>query len=186
MWPRTDVAGGDGAETVPQNVAGAGAQPRKGDGGTRMAAGPRAGSGEGAVDDKVIDATPGSGTAGGQGTSATQGASADDGRISMDDFTKVELRVARVLSAEAVPKSKRLVKLAVDVGTEQRTIVAGIAEAYLPEQLVGRTVVIVFNLKPATLMGVQSNGMVLAASPEGGKPMLVSFDEPVAPGTRVR
>ena len=59
-----------------------------------------------------------------------------------------------------------------DVGTEQRTIVAGIAEAYEPEALVGRTVVIVFNLQPATLMGVESNGMVLAASPEGGKPML--------------
>ena len=85
---------------------------------------------------------------------------------------KVELRVAKVLAAERVPKSKKLLKLNVDVGTEQRTIVAGIAEAYEPEALVGRTVVIVFNLQPATLMGVESNGMVLAASPDGGKPML--------------
>jgi methionyl-tRNA synthetase len=112
--------------------------------------------------------------------------SAEDNRISMDDFMKVELRVAKVLEAEAVPKSKRLVKLKIDVGTEQRTIVAGIAEAYTPEQLVGRTIAIVFNLKPAKLMGIESNGMVLAASPEGGKPTLVAFDGDVSPGTRVR
>jgi methionyl-tRNA synthetase len=99
---------------------------------------------------------------------------------------KVELRVAKVLAAERVPKSKKLLKLNVDVGTEQRTIVAGIAEAYEPESLVGRTVVIVFNLQPAKLMGVESNGMVLAASPDGGKPTIVGFDEPPAPGTRVR
>ena len=99
---------------------------------------------------------------------------------------KVELRVAKVLGAERVPKSKKLLKLLVDVGTEQRTIVAGLAEAYEPEAMVGQTVVIVFNLKPATLMGVESNGMVLAASPDGGKPTLLSFEVPPAPGTRVR
>ena len=107
-------------------------------------------------------------------------------RISIDDFMKVELRVARVLAAERVPKSNKLVKMQIDVGTEQRTIVAGIAEAYEPDALVGRTVVIVFNLKPAKLMGVESNGMVLAASPDGGKPTLVSFEVPPPPGTRVR
>ena len=111
---------------------------------------------------------------------------ATDSRISIDDFMKVELRVARVLEAEPVPKSKKLMKLKVDVGTEHRTIVAGIAEAYQPEQLVGRTIAVVFNLKPAKLMGVESNGMVLAASVDGGKPILVSFDEPVPPGARVR
>ena len=111
---------------------------------------------------------------------------AEDNRISIDDFMKVELRVAKVLEAEAVPKSKKLLKLKVDVGTEQRTVVAGIAEAYQPEQLVGRTIAIVFNLKPAKLMGIESNGMVLAASVGDGKPILVSFDEPVAPGARVR
>jgi methionyl-tRNA synthetase len=99
---------------------------------------------------------------------------------------KVELRVAKVLEAEAVPKSKKLVKLKVDVGTEQRTIVAGIAEAYPPDQLVGRTIVIVANLKPAKLMGIESNGMVLAASPEGGLPNLVSVDPSLPPGARVR
>ena len=113
-------------------------------------------------------------------------APAVDNRISIDEFMKVELRVAKVLEAEAVPKSKKLVKLKVDVGTEQRTLVAGIAEAYQPEQLVGRTIAIVFNLKPAKLMGIESNGMVLAASVGDGKPILVTFDEPVPPGARVR
>ena len=109
-----------------------------------------------------------------------------DTRISIDEFMKVDLRVARVLEAEAVPKSKKLIKLKVDTGGSQRTIVAGIAEAYQPEQLVGRTVVIVANLQPAKLMGIESNGMILAGSPEGGKPTLVGFDQDVPPGSRVR
>jgi methionyl-tRNA synthetase len=109
-----------------------------------------------------------------------------DSRITIDDFMKVELRVAKVLEAEAVPKSKKLVKLKVDVGTEHRTIVAGIAEAYPPDQLVGRTIVIVANLKPAKLMGIESNGMVLAASPEGGLPNLVAVDPSLPAGSRVR
>jgi methionyl-tRNA synthetase len=109
-----------------------------------------------------------------------------DNRISIDDFMKVELRVAKVVTAEKVEKSKRLLKLSVDVGTEHRTLVAGIAEAYEPESLVGKTVVIVFNLKPAKLMGIESNGMVLAASPDGGKPTVVTFENPPEPGTRVR
>jgi methionyl-tRNA synthetase len=107
-------------------------------------------------------------------------------RISIDDFMKIDLRVAKVTAAERVPNSKKLVKLSIDLGSEQRTLVAGIAEAYEADALVGRHVAIVANLKPAKLMGIESNGMVLAASPEGGKPMLVSFDEPPAPGTRVR
>jgi len=111
---------------------------------------------------------------------------AADAKISFDDFMKVELRVAKVLAAERVPKSNKLIKLQVDVGSEQRTLVAGVAEAYEPEALLGRTVVVVFNLKPAKIMGVESNGMVLAASAEGGKPMLVGFDTPPDPGTRVR
>jgi methionyl-tRNA synthetase len=117
---------------------------------------------------------------------SSQPPAAASDRISIDDFMKVELRVAKVLAAERVPKSNRLLKLQVDAGTEQRTIVAGIAEAYEPEALVGRTVVIVFNLKPAKLMGVESNGMVLAASPEDGQPRLLGFDSAPAPGTRVR
>jgi methionyl-tRNA synthetase len=106
--------------------------------------------------------------------------------ITIDEFMKVDLRVAKVLTAEKVPNSRKLMKLSIDLGTEQRTLVAGIAEAYEAEQLVGRTIVMVFNLKPAKLMGIESNGMVLAASPEGGKPTLVAFDSEVPPGTRVR
>jgi methionyl-tRNA synthetase len=131
----------------------------------------------------------GAGTVSAPGATQAVGAGAtpaEDHRISIDEFMKVELRVAKVLEAEGVPKSKKLVKLKVDVGNEQRTIVAGIAESYQPEQLVGRTIAIVFNLKPAKLMGIESNGMVLAASVGDGKPILVSFDEPVPPGARVR
>ena len=89
---------------------------------------------------------------------------------------KVDLRVAKIVEAERVPKSKKLVKMSIDVGTEQRTIVAGIAEAYEPEALVGKTVVIVANLKPAKLMGIESNGMVLAASPDGGLPIVLNAE----------
>jgi methionyl-tRNA synthetase len=116
----------------------------------------------------------------------TAAAPAADSRITIDDFLKVDLRVAKVLAAEKVPNSRKLMKLSIDVGTEQRTLVAGIAEAYEPEQLVGKTVGIVFNLKPAKLMGIESNGMILAASPEGGKPVLVAFDGDIAPGSRIR
>jgi len=117
---------------------------------------------------------------------APETSAAEAPRITIDDFMKVELRVAKVLTAEKVEKSKKLIKLSVDVGTEHRTLVAGIAEAYEPESLVGKTVVIVFNLKPAKLMGIESNGMVLAASPDGGKPEVVTFANPPDPGTRVR
>ena len=113
-------------------------------------------------------------------------APATDNRITIDDFLKIDLRVAKVLAAEKVPNSRKLMKLSIDVGTEPRTLVAGIADAYEPEQLVGKTVGIVFNLKPAKLMGIESNGMILAASPEGGKPVLVAFDGDIAPGSRIR
>jgi methionyl-tRNA synthetase len=107
-------------------------------------------------------------------------------RISLDDFMKIDLRVARVLAAERVKGSKKLIKLDVDLGFERRTVVAGIAEAYSPDALVGQSVVIVANLQPARLMGVESNGMVLAASPEGGLPALVGFAQAPPPGSRVR
>ena len=121
---------------------------------------------------------------GGYAANTASGTAQPTDRISIDEFMKIELRTAKVIAAEAVPKSKKLVKLQVDVGTEQRTILAGIAEAYQPESLVGRTVVIVANLKPAKLMGIESNGMVLAASPEGGQPVLLTVD--ADPGWRVR
>ncbi len=107
-------------------------------------------------------------------------------RIPIDDFVKIDLRVAKILAAEKVKGSRKLIKMQVDVGTEQRTLVAGIAEAYEPEALVGRSVVIVANLKPAKLMGIESNGMVLAASPEGGLPALLGFENPPPPGSRVK
>jgi methionyl-tRNA synthetase len=134
--------------------------------------------------DQETPVTPTASTAPPPAQEATSGVASAENRISIDDFMKVELRTAKVLSAEAVPKSKKLIKLQVDLGTEQRTILAGIAEAYEPESLVGRTIVIVANLKPAKLMGIESNGMVLAASPEGGKPVLLTVD--AEPGWRVR
>jgi methionyl-tRNA synthetase len=117
-------------------------------------------------------------------TQAAAPVPADD-KISIDDFMKVQLRVATVTAAERVPKSKKLLKLSIDVGSEQRTIVAGIAEAYEPEALIGKSIVIVANLQPAKLMGIESNGMVLAASPEGGLPIVLDAS-PAVPGTRVR
>jgi methionyl-tRNA synthetase len=107
-------------------------------------------------------------------------------RLSIDEFMRLDLRVARVLTAERVPKSKKLLKLWIDLGAEQRTLVAGIAEAYEPETLVGRTIVIVANLKPAKLMGIESNGMILAASSDDGQPMLLTVDGDAPPGLKVR
>ncbi len=88
--------------------------------------------------------------------------------IAYDDFGKLDLRVAQVLEAVKVPKSKKLLKLLVDLGFEKRTIVSGIALSYEPEQLIGKKVIIVANLAPATIMGIESQGMVLAASLESG------------------
>ena len=119
---------------------------------------------------------------------APAGASgADAARITFDDLMKVDLRVAKVLAAERVPKSSKLLKLSVDVGTETRTIVAGLGEAYEPEAMVGRTIAIVANLAPRKMMGIESNGMVLAGGPDGAKPELVTFaDPPPPPGSRIR
>jgi methionyl-tRNA synthetase len=106
-------------------------------------------------------------------------------RIDIADFAKIELRSAVVIAAEKLQGSKKLVKLQVDLGTEQRQVVAGIAESYAPESLVGKKVVIVANLKPAKLMGAESNGMVLAAS-VGDKAVLCTFDADVPPGAKVK
>lgn len=109
-----------------------------------------------------------------------------DGKISIDDFAKVELRVALVKVAERVKGADKLLRLEVDLGTETRQLVAGIAEAYAPETLIGRKVVIVANLAPRKLRGLESNGMIVAASPEGGKPVLASFLEDVPVGARLK
>ena len=114
-------------------------------------------------------------------------AGAEAARITFDDLMKVDLRVAKVLAAERVPKSSKLLKLSVDVGTETRTIVAGLGEAYEPEAMVGRTIAIVANLAPRKMMGIESNGMVLAGGPDGARPELVTFaDPPPPPGSRIR
>ncbi len=106
--------------------------------------------------------------------------------MSIDEFARIDLRVAKVLEAERVPDTDRLVKLQVDIGREKRQLVAGIAEAYEPEALVGKTIIVVANLQPARLRGVESQGMLLAASPEGGKPILATFETEVPPGAKVR
>jgi methionyl-tRNA synthetase len=109
-----------------------------------------------------------------------------DGKISIDDFAKVELRVGQVKVAEKVKGADKLLRLEVDLGTEIRQVVAGIAESYAPELLIGRKVVIVANLAPRKLRGLDSNGMIVAASPEGGKAVLASFLEDVPVGTRLK
>ena len=114
----------------------------------------------------------------------TQAAPPGLARISIDQFMEVDLRVAEVRAAERVPKSKKLIQMTVSTGDDERTIVAGIGTKYAPEDLVGRKVVIVANLQPAKLMGIESNGMVLAASMDG-EPSLLSVDVGVPPGTSV-
>ncbi len=106
-------------------------------------------------------------------------------QITIEDFLKTGLKVAEVKSAEKVEGSRRLLKLTVDLGGEIRTVVAGIAEVYQPEELIGKQVIVVTNLKPAKLMGVESNGMVLAASVDG-KPVLASITKAVPNGTQVK
>jgi methionyl-tRNA synthetase len=114
-------------------------------------------------------------------------AATDGALLSIADFGKVELRVAEVLAAEAVPKSKKLLKLTVSLGTEQRTIVAGIAQHYAPADLVGKKVVVVANLEPAKLMGIQSQGMVLAGSTaDDGALAVLVLDRDLPPGARVK
>ena len=105
--------------------------------------------------------------------------------IDIDQFMKIQLRVAKVEQAERVPKADKLLRLVVDIGGEKRQIVAGIATTYAPEQLIGKTIVVVANLKPAKLRGIESQGMLLAAD-EGQGPIVVTFEREVAPGTRVR
>jgi len=111
-----------------------------------------------------------------------------DEEIDIDTFAKIKLRTATIESVEAVPKSKKLYRIQLDVGDlGKRQIVSGIAQHYTPEQLVGRQIVIVANLKPAKLMGVDSQGMLLAASTEGdGTLALLTPDKPIATGARVR
>ena len=117
---------------------------------------------------------------------ATEAAAQGPQHITIDDFAKVELRVAQILVAERVPKADKLLRLEVDLGTEKRQILAGIAEYYEPEKLIGRKIVIVSNLAPRKMRGLESNGMLLAASLEGGAPVLAGFLEDVPLGARLK
>jgi methionyl-tRNA synthetase len=108
-------------------------------------------------------------------------------KISIDDFLKVEMRVGTVVTAERIPKADKLLKLTVDIGSEVRQVLAGIAEAYVPEDLPGKKVVIVANLAPRKLRGLESNGMIVAAAVEpDGKPVLVTVPDSVPNGARLR
>ena len=104
--------------------------------------------------------------------------------ISFDEFKKVDLRTAKIISAEAVEGSEKLLKLRVDLGEEKRQIIAGIAKQYKPEELIGREIVVVANLESRVLFGLESQGMLLAAGGSDG-PVLLRPDRDVLPGARV-
>lgn len=106
--------------------------------------------------------------------------------VTVEDVQRLGLRVGVVRNASRVKGTDRLLQLEVDLGTEQRTLVAGIAARYAPEAIVGRSIIVVSNLKPATIRGIQSRGMLLAAVGADGRPIIASFEEAPAPGTEVR
>ena len=107
-------------------------------------------------------------------------------QITIDDFIKVELRIAQILVAERIPKADKLLRLEVDLGTEKRQILSGIAEWYTPEDLIGRRIIVITNLAPRKMRGLESHGMLLAGSEEGGKPYLATVPEGVPVGTRLK
>jgi methionyl-tRNA synthetase len=111
--------------------------------------------------------------------------SAEREEITIEDFGKLDLRVARILEASEIEGADRLLKLRIDLGGETRQLVAGIKKSYPPEALVGKHIVVVANLKPTKLRGVESQGMLLAASTDDG-PVLATFEKEVAPGSRVK
>jgi methionine--tRNA ligase beta chain len=106
--------------------------------------------------------------------------------ISLDDFRRLELRVATITAAAPHPNADRLIVLTIDLGGEVRQLVAGIRAHYAPEDLIGKQIVVVANLQPATLRGVESQGMLLAASDSEGRLAIVVPERPVAPGAQVK
>jgi methionyl-tRNA synthetase len=122
--------------------------------------------------------------------SSKQGAKVGDASkvdlISYDDFMKTQLRVAEIIEAEKVPKSAKLLKLKVKLENEERQVVAGIAKSYEPENLIGKKVVIVANLQPAKLMGLESKGMILAVETKDGGLQVLNVPDSVNVGTRVK
>ena len=105
--------------------------------------------------------------------------------VTFDEFKRMDLRVGEVLKAEKVEGTEKLVKLEVDIGTEKRTMVAGVADVYSPEELVGKKLIVIVNLKPAVIRGIESQGMLLAAEVEG-KATIPFFDRDVLTGAKVR
>jgi methionyl-tRNA synthetase len=106
--------------------------------------------------------------------------------ISYDDFAKVEMKVGTVMTAEEVPRSDKLIKLTMDFGTEQRTLMAGIKKWYAPEALVGRQIAILFNLEPRKIFGIDSQGMMLAAEDSAGNVSVLTVDKKLENGAQVR
>ena len=125
-------------------------------------------------------------TAGSNSAATSAAAPAGSLKITIDDFAKVELRVGLIKSAERIQGADKLLKLLVDIGDEVRQVLAGIALAYAPEDLIGRKVVIVTNLAPRKMRGLESNGMLLAASTADGNPVLCTFAEEIPPGAKVK
>jgi methionyl-tRNA synthetase len=144
------------------------------------------------IEEKVAARIAGGGTGAGGAEKPDKAGSEKSGKdepgaglITFEEFQRLELRVARIEAAEKIPKSKNLLKVEVSLGDERRTVVAGIAKHYTPEELAGRTVIMVANLKPVKLMGVESQGMLLAAEGADGL-KLVGVEGEVPPGAKVR
>ena len=107
-------------------------------------------------------------------------------QITIDDFKKIKLKTAKIIEAERVPKSKKLLKLQITIGDERRQIVAGIAEKYSPEDLIGKTIIVVANLAPAKLMGIESQGMLLAVNDDKGPVAIITPVSETESGLEVR
>ena len=106
--------------------------------------------------------------------------------ISFKDFQKIDLKVAEIKKAEEIEKANKLLKLQIDLGGEKRQLVAGIAKSYQPKELKGKQIVVVTNLEPKKLMGVESQGMLLAATNENGEPIILSPEKKVETGSKVK
>ncbi|HLC17177.1 MAG TPA: methionine--tRNA ligase subunit beta [Thermodesulfovibrionia bacterium] len=106
--------------------------------------------------------------------------------ITFEDFKKLEIKIGRILSAKRVEGTDKLIELLVDIGTEERTLVAGIAQSYSAEELPGKLIPVLVNLEPKKMRGITSHGMILAATEMEGKPVLLHPDRDVLPGSEVR
>lgn len=106
--------------------------------------------------------------------------------INIEDFSKIELKIGKIESAERVVGSEKLIKMLVDIGSEKRQVLAGIGKAYEPDVLVGREIVVIANLEPRMMMGMESQGMLLAATNEDGLPVFITPEKEVPPGSGIR